>query len=193
MVRRVVAAVVCLGFASACGGGDDAYHPTFSEAEASADECPGGGKVLLVDEVPQMTVCNGVDGKNGTAGTQGPKGDPGIKGETGDTGATGARGATGTSGTDGFDGASSGVSSTMLCQFATGGVTMNAYVWFMSDGSNVGMCTITGFELNLGTGTNSQTMPVVGRGCTMVVIDDDVGGVANVTVDLVDRTYSFST
>ena len=81
----------------------------------------------------------------------------------------------------------------MLCQFNTGGVFLDAYVWFLADGSNVGMCTITGFEEALGTGTNSETQAVVGRGCSLVVTDDDVGGVANVTVDLVDRTVVFST
>jgi hypothetical protein len=81
----------------------------------------------------------------------------------------------------------------MLCSFNTGGVFVEAYVWFLTDGSNVGMCTVTGFEQELGTGPNSQTHPIVGSACSLVVTDDDVGGVANVDVDLVQRTVTFST
>jgi hypothetical protein len=80
MLRWLALGSVCL--LAACGG-DSNYHPEFSEAEAGAFECPGGGKVLLVDGEPQMTVCNGADGAdgvngvNGVNGAQGPKGGPG--------------------------------------------------------------------------------------------------------------------
>jgi len=75
MVRLVTVGLVSLGLV-ACGGSDP--DPSFSEAEAGANECPSGGKVLLVDGEPQMTVCNGVDGTEGATGTQGAKGDPGA-------------------------------------------------------------------------------------------------------------------
>lgn len=96
--------MVCLSLASACGG-DDAYHPSFSEGEASADECPAGGRVLLVDGEPQLTVCDGDDGKDGAPGAPGTKGDKGDAGAQGVPGAVGATGSTGARGQDGVSAA----------------------------------------------------------------------------------------
>jgi len=82
-----------LGCACAVVGcGDEAYRPEFSEREAPSNECPAGGSVLLVDGVPQMTVCNGANGSPGEPGADGAPGRDGGEGPPGPIGPTGRAG-----------------------------------------------------------------------------------------------------
>lgn len=100
MVRKIVAAVVCLGFASACGGGDPAELDV-SQREATGAECQDGGLVLSVDGEEQPAICNGANGEDGALGAPGADG---AQGDPGERGATGARGVSGTPGTNGING-----------------------------------------------------------------------------------------
>jgi hypothetical protein len=85
---------------------------TISVDDPTAEECPTGGQVLVINDV-RYPICNGADGTNGadgaagapgTAGTDGADGTNGADGAAGAPGATGATGATGVTGSDGLRG-----------------------------------------------------------------------------------------
>jgi len=95
--------------------GADGANSLISIVDASATDCPAGGKtistgtddgkggaksgdgVLQVSEVTStFSVCNGLDGAKGDKGDAGIKGDTGVEGAKGDPGATGAAGSTNT-------------------------------------------------------------------------------------------------
>jgi hypothetical protein len=113
MVRKVAAAVVCLGLSSACGGGDPAQLDV-SQREATAEECENGGLVLTINGEEEPAICNGVKGADGSPGASGAKG---AKGDAGAQGAPGAVGATGSTGASGQAGASAAaeLSQTISC------------------------------------------------------------------------------
>jgi hypothetical protein len=91
----------------------------FTEVQATTQECPTGGYVLVVATDTQgngeycltdrnqqsMIVCNGATGAKGSTGAQGATGATGATGAAGATGATGQTGATGATGQTGATGA----------------------------------------------------------------------------------------
>jgi S1-C subfamily serine protease len=97
MNKSLMLGFVCSLTAAACGG-DDAY-PEFAQRDATGDECPQGGTVLLVDGRTQATVCDGEDGTPGAMGVPGERGEDGTDGTPGTQGAAGPAGLQGGAGT----------------------------------------------------------------------------------------------
>lgn len=97
MNKSLMLGFVCVLTGAAGCGGDDPY-PEFAQRDATGDECPQGGTVLLVDGQPQATVCDGADGAPGAMGTPGEPGEDGTNGTPGTQGAAGPAGASGLQG-----------------------------------------------------------------------------------------------
>jgi hypothetical protein len=64
---------------------------TISVDDPTAEECPTGGQVLVINDV-RYPICNGADGTNGADGAAGAPGATGATGATGVTGSDGLRG-----------------------------------------------------------------------------------------------------
>lgn len=103
MNKSLMLGFVCVLTGAAGCGGDDPY-PEFAQRDATGDECPQGGTVLLVDGQPQATVCDGADGTPGAVGAVGAPGTSGEDGADGLPGAQGQPGAAGPAGASGLQG-----------------------------------------------------------------------------------------
>ncbi len=97
---------------AACAGEEDVQSVTQSlqpgdltATEASEEQCPAGGTVVLLKNEPVFTVCNGEDGAPGADGIPGALGPQGPAGRVGEAGPSGSEGAPGAAGPQGADGA----------------------------------------------------------------------------------------
>lgn len=133
---------------------------------ATASECPSGG-TTLVSKGEAYPVCNGDEAAPAERGEPGPQGDPGSQGESGapgPRGLQGPRGLPGTNGTNGANGAAGTtdiIADTILCSvLPTGGGLLSSYIWVMSDGDAVGICS-------WGIGAYSETAPIIGSSCVL--------------------------
>lgn len=134
-------------FIAGCGG----HQGTDIEMEgATPSECPAGG-VVLIDEGVRYPVCDG-DGS-------GPQGLPGKDGAAGPRGATGPQGPSGASG---GNASTDIITAELLCSSlvtingVSGSGLLSCYIWVMSDGDDVGICSFS-------AGNNfSETSPIIG-------------------------------
>jgi hypothetical protein len=109
--------------------------------------------------------CAGSDGAAGPPGEQGERGPMGTPGVMGAPGIAGPPGAPGAPGKDGASGSGVVIQKEILCQVTVGAVFFGAYIWLMSDGNEVGICTLSESLLN-----HDQTEPIIGTQCALSTV-----------------------